>query len=114
MDWGERFSPEGGHFGLVHLDHTPKPSYAAYYTMVELLHDYTGIERLNLPGSLFGFDFSFKDGHKVRVLWSEKAPQYRDIPEGSRVIDLMGRELKSLDNRVLIDKTPHYIVGRWE
>lgn len=113
-DSGERDSPEGGHFGLMHKDQTPKPSYVSYYTMVEHLHDFISVKRLELSEGGYGFDFLFKDRHKVRVAWSDKTSQMVKIPEGARVRDLMGNETFSNEGRIMIDSTPRYIAGEWE
>ena len=113
-DWGKRHSPEGGHFGLVHMDHSPKPSYAAYYTMVEQLHDFTSIKEVYRSGGINGFDFHFKDGHRVRVVWTEKKPALAPVPKGAKVIDLVGGRVKQKGREIRIDKTPRYIVGGWD
>ncbi len=112
-DWGGRFSAEGGHFGLVHSDQSPKASYAAYYTMVEQLHDFKDVRRISLPEGVYGFDFTFTDGHKVRVLWTERTPRILSVPRMASVVSLVGRDLGPTGGRVLIDHTPRYITGRW-
>ena len=113
-DTGERDSPEGEHFGLVHKDLTPKPSYVSYYTMVEHLHDFISVKRFELSEGVYGFNFTFKDRHKLRVMWTETTPRMIAIPEKSRVRDLMGNEIDAKEGQIMIDSIPRYIVGQWE
>lgn len=104
---------EGRYFGLVHKDQTPKPSYVSYYTMVEHLHDFISVKRLELSEGVYGFDFIFQDRHKVRVLWTEKTPEMIEIPGKARVRDLLGNEIDAQEGRIMIDSIPRYIVGQW-
>jgi hypothetical protein len=112
--WEIPFSRRGN-FGLFHDDYTPKPSLAAYYTMVKMLHDFTDIKRLDLPEGIFGFEAGFiKNLKKVRVLWTEREPQMIGIQPGSLIVDLVGKTSRETEGRMLIDKTPRYILGEWE
>jgi len=109
-DWGKRSSPEGGHFGLVHMDHSPKPSFAAFYTMVEQLHDFKEVKRLVLPDETAGFEFSFQEGRRVRIYWNEKGPREVAVPEAARMINLVGKNEGNTRGRITVDQTPRYIV----
>lgn len=103
-----------GFFGLFHKDYTPKPSLAAYHTMVTMLHDFTEIRSLDLEEGVFGFEAEFKNLKKVRILWTEREPQLVSIPPESRIVDLVGRTYKEIEGKMLIDKTPRYVIEEWE
>ncbi len=113
-DWGGRFSPSGGHFGLSHIDHTPKPSLTAYYTMLEMLSDYTMLSRVELPDNFEGYDFTFQDGRRVRVIWNNGAPADMIIPRGAVAINIMGRPLEPEGRRIVLDTSPVYLTGDWQ
>ena len=109
-DWGPRFSTEGGHFGLVHMDQTPKPSYAAYYTMTRILHDFRQVQKAELSENMQGVDFYFRNERAVRVIWAENGPAMFSVPEDAKVYNIVGKEIEPEQGKIMINRSPRYIV----
>jgi hypothetical protein len=98
-DWGQPDLVSGGHFGLVEIDGTPKPSYAAYNNLIARLHDFDRVVDLSDPSTgRYRVRFHRPAGkdhgeEHVTVLWSEQAPRLVEVPDGARAIDLVGSPL---------------------
>jgi len=84
------------HQGLLFNDLTPKPSFVAYATLTRMLAglDYKG--KLDLGGSIFGYEFG-KGDKFCFVLWSLSDGAniiVPSLPEGIRITEMMGAEVK--------------------
>jgi polysaccharide biosynthesis protein PslG len=99
-DWGEPGDSAGGHFGLVEIDHTPKPSFAAFNNLIARLHDFDAVEDESIED--LGWHrcvFRRPEGHdhgaeRIIVTWSEHGPMSLEIPTGAVVIDLVGSPIE--------------------
>lgn len=114
-DWGSPDSPTGGHFGLVHNDQSPKPSYAAYYTMVEQLHDFQRVqpcERIDCGTSgVLAYEFLFPDGRQTYVMWSDDGEREVRLPAGvTSVVDIMGRKREITSSAVTVGRSLLYLM----
>jgi hypothetical protein len=111
-DWGPRGAASGGHFGLVYMDQSPKPSYVAYYTMVEMLHDFDKAEKIEAPKNVSGFRFSFADRGCVYVYWAAKGTEAVHLPENCRTkVDLMGRQTPLQSKRIMVNEQPVFVIA---
>lgn len=110
-DWGSPDSPAGGHFGLVHDDQSPKPSYAAYYTMVEQLHDFQHVQQVDCGTSgVSAYEFLFPDGRQAYVMWSDDGERNVRVPAGvTSVVDSMGREHEIRNSTITVARSPLYL-----
>lgn len=111
--WESPFSRRG-YYGLFHNDYAPKPAFAAYYTMVNKLHDFTAIKRLNLPEGIYGYEALFSDSRKVRIFWTEGESRTIGVQPGSRIFDMVGKPCEETGGRMLIDRNPRYVEGEWD
>ncbi len=113
-DWGEPDLPSGGHYGLVEIDHTPKPAYAAFNNLIARLHDFDAVEDQSDPDAgFYRFEFHRPAGHdhpeeNVTVVWSEGEPRVIEIPASTAVIDLVGSPISPRPLRV--GASPIYLV----
>lgn len=95
-DWGAPDDNAGGHFGLCEMDHTPKPSYAAYNNLIARLHDFDRIEdHSDAAAGLHRYVFHRPVGidhgaERVTVVWSESGEVEVSVPPGARVVDVVG------------------------
>jgi hypothetical protein len=110
-DWGSPDSPAGGHFGLVHMDQSPKPSYAAYYTMVEQLHDFQHVQQMDCGTSgVSAYEFLFADGRRTDVMWSDDGDKDVRLPRGATsIIDIMGRERAVTSTSLRVGSSPLFL-----
>lgn len=92
------------------MDQTPKPSYAAYYTMTRILHDFRQVQKAELSEDMQGVDFYFRNERTVRVIWSEQGPKMFSVPENAQVYNIVGKEIQPEQGKIMINRSPRYIV----
>lgn len=122
-DWGEPDLPSGGHLGLVEIDGTPKPSYAAFNNVIARLHDFDRVADLSRPEvRLWRFVFHRPAGRdhaeeNVTVLWAEGERQAVEWPAQARAVDLVGSPIERVGTGVgaeratlLVGPSPVYLV----
>jgi hypothetical protein len=113
-------------YGLVYRDFSPKPAYAAYATLIQLLAEAKFQRELNVVkecdrGWLRGYEFVSKKGQTpINVFWVNEARkstvtlQTQDSTVG--IVDIMGnkRTLPVVQGKVTfpIDELPFFIQGK--
>lgn len=117
-DWGKRGTGEGGHFGLAHMDNTPKPSFLAYAASARLLGGTAWEKDLDLGEGVAAHLFR-KGQQRVLVAWRDKGEKAQlHIPwEGpAEAYDVFGLPMhaRRCDGAVVVELggSPVYIVGR--
>ncbi len=124
-DDGENGGNSEDNYGLVYRDFSPKPSYAAYATLIRLLAGTAFRRELNVVkecdrGWLQGYEFhSLRDKKPLHVLWvnnAKKSLVTLSTPNSAlRTIDIMGNErtLAADKGKVsfTIDELPFFIQG---
>jgi hypothetical protein len=125
-DDGENGESSEDNYGLVYRDFSPKPSYAAYATLIRLLAETRFQRELNVVkdcdhGWLQGYEFlSLGDKKPFHVLWvhnAKKSIVTLSTPDSSlRVIDIMGNERTVAADKgkvtFAVDELPFFIQGR--
>ena len=112
-DWGPRGSSTGGHWGLVYQDHSPKPSYLAFYVMMDLLKNYSEASEWN-PGekNIHGYVFSTEPG-KVFAAWTESGEETISAPENAAgLIDIYGKNTALEKETITLTEEPVYIITK--
>lgn len=111
-DWQTRGSSQCCQYGILYIDMSPKPSYASYHFMTEMLHDFTEIIALkNTPDGISGYRASFKNKQPVYIFWSEKGSQVLGCSEDTKkAFDIYGREKPILDGKIEVSTEPCFLI----
>jgi len=113
-DWGPRWRPKGGHWGLAYSDSTPKPALVAYHTTAYYLRNAKFLRSLNL-GERARFHIFLNDGKLVGVGWMEEGKKEVQLPfRKACVIDIMGNTQGILRGnkwvKVLLEEEPKFLI----
>lgn len=94
-DWGPRGTGIGGHFGLAHMDNTPKPSFVAYATVRRMLAGAEYAREVDLGPGVAAVEFE-RAGERIVVAWAESDGAVEvTVPRRGQVVarDVFGRPL---------------------
>ena len=114
-DWGPKGSSIGGHWGLTYMDHSPKPSFLAYFVLMETLANYQSAEPWNPHApDIQGYLFKQKD-RSVYVVWSLKGSQKITPPRDCTMqIDVYGQvssiSIDQISEGIEIGTMPVYLI----
>lgn len=125
QDWGDRREYAEDHFGLRDHEGFPKPAYAAYYTLRQLVDGKTPTQLTRLPNNVTVARFA-GDAEDVLVAWRYAPIPLSDATEPlawselypdltahdvATVIDVVGTPYEQADvDGVLVGPEPLYII----
>ena len=127
-DWEEKDAFGEGHYGLLHADYTPKPSYLAYRTIIERIGSKKFISTVEVnKKDVHAYLFSGRSGaatEEVIILWSQrgkktvilKLPVSWKDKKHLLIYDMLGNykeiAVEGETMELKIDEEPIYVVAR--